>query len=138
MLLLRRPLVRRAALGGGGVALVGVGFIGTEEEYRAIPEDSLPATYVPSGFSAVWGSHPRPALMRLATIATKSSPLMASLVGDWARLRVFATTPEPAAAREERHAQRARELRLLLTALGPTFIKFGQMLRYYTVVCRLS
>ena len=54
-------------------------------------------------------------------------PFAAGLCVDVAAARL-SPGDEPEAAREARHAARAAELRLILTELGPTFIKFGQML----------
>jgi hypothetical protein len=121
--LLRSPLQsvvlrRGVALGGGGALAVAAYLSGAEDEYRAVPEERLPATYDPEAIARVWGDeHPRCALARLSTIARRTVPFAARLLGDQLRLAIF---EEAADARDERHERRARQLRLMLTDLGPT------------------
>ena len=89
-------------------------------DYGALSEHGLPLTYQPEQIKAFWSEHPSIALHRLAEIGAAAAPFCARLLRD--RL----TGGEE--GRDARHALRARELRELLVALGPTFIKFGQML----------
>ena len=99
-------------------------------------------SYEPEAIGNVWLEHRRCALARLAQIGYCAVPfaarLTADLVGDRvgsSLRRALRSAPSleceeqmQERARAERHARRAVELRLMLTELGPTFIKFGQML----------
>eukprot|EP00966_Prymnesium_polylepis_P219048 5068973-Prymnesium_polylepis.1 len=91
--------------------------------------------YDPDAIERVWSAHPRCALARFGQIGSRAVPfasrLVADLVADQVASRVQRSsydTPEAQQARSERHARRAVDLRQMLTELGPTFIKFGQML----------
>jgi len=131
-------LVRRA-----GIVTVAAGSAtfylrGGDEEYLSIPESRLPSTYDPSAIYAVWSEHPRCALARVVEIGWGALPFIATLLADEAGTRLTsayrgvstdpAVVEASAAARSARHARRAAELREVLTRLGPTFIKFGQMI----------
>ena len=116
---------------GRGVALsstVTIGVLGAgmaftrnaQADYAALPEDGLPLTYEPAAIAAFWQRQNAIALHRLGVIGAKVTPFVASLVYD--KLTVGA------AEKEAQQAARARGLREILTELGPTFIKFGQML----------
>lgn len=117
--MLRR--VAQLVLGGGlgGAAY----FAGASSEYDAISEDELPKAYEPVRISAVWSSHPRVALHRLGSIAQVALPFGAKLLTE----HIF-HGDEPTDVAEARTAELAIEFRTLLVGLGPTFIKFGQML----------
>mmetsp|Transcript_40096 Transcript_40096/g.84091 ORF Transcript_40096/g.84091 Transcript_40096/m.84091 type:complete len:595 (+) Transcript_40096:67-1851(+) len=124
-------LLRRAAIAGAAAATAAYGLLcGAEDEYQAINEADLPEIYDPHEFAKVWGAHPRCAVSRLGEIACKAAPvgcvLLADAVGDTVRRLVGREASEETI--EARTAERARRVRTLLTDLGPTFIKFGQML----------
>merc|ERR1719382_404186 len=120
--MMRFPL-RLAGAAGVGVTGASLYLHDAEEEYRSIPEASLPHRYEPAAIDAVWSSHPRCVAVRLGQIGTRVVPFAARLLLD----AVCRRTESPTAT-TSRHETRARELRSLLTSLGPTFIKFGQML----------
>lgn len=111
---------------------------GSAEEYLVIPESHLPLTYDPAAISAVWRQHPRCALARLGEIGRHMLPFMAGVCAEEVGVRLSAAVRSAsasselgdvvAAARSERQARRAAELRELFTRLGPTFVKCGQML----------
>ena len=119
-----RALGRGAAL-TSGVALGGVGAAAVwtrnaEAEYAALSENGLPLTYDPEGIAAFWSAHRKIALRRVGVIATRVVPFAAGMAVE----RLTVSDEE----KEAVQAARARGLRELLTELGPTFIKFGQML----------
>ena len=119
-----RALGRGAAL-TSGVALGGVGAAAVwtrnaEAEYAALSEDGLPLTYDPEGIAAFWSAHRKIALRRVGVIAARVVPFAAGMAVE----RLTVSDEE----KEVVQAARARGLRELLTELGPTFIKFGQML----------
>ena len=62
---------------------------------------------------------------RVTTIGAKAVPFVSALAFEWAASHCRAETSQ---ARDARYAARATELRNVLTSLGPTFVKFGQML----------
>ncbi|KAL1523881.1 hypothetical protein AB1Y20_018800 [Prymnesium parvum] len=120
-----------AALVLGGASLAAY-LRGSEEEYRSVSETELPATYDAEAIGRVWGCRCRCALARLLQIGRRALPFAGGIASDlaWDELaaRTRGARPAAEAARRERHARRAVEFRRLLTELGPTFIKFGQML----------
>lgn len=132
-------LLSRAALAVGGTGTVAALYLrGSAEEYLVIPESHLPLTYDPAAISAVWRQHPRCALARLGEIGRHMLPFMAGVCAEEVGVRLSAAVRSAsasselgdivAAARSERQARRAAELRELFTRLGPTFVKCGQML----------
>lgn len=91
----------------------------------------------------MWSNHRRCAIARLTHIGSRVVPfalrISADVIAERCTLGVERalrsadeTGEERKAAREkataERHARRAVQLRHILIDLGPTFIKFGQML----------
>ena len=119
---MRRLRVPAAAVAGGAGATA-LYLRGADDEYRMIPETALPETYEPQQIAEVWSQHPRCVLARLVTVARKTTPFAARLLGDWTVSHRGNETPDEVTTR---HGVRARELRMLLTELGPTFIKAGQ------------
>ena len=122
-----RPLRLLGGTAAASVGAVGACLYGADAEYRSIDESALPTVYDPEALTDIWVRHPRCALRRVGEIGVRSVPFLSKVVADYA-VRRFLSPDEDVAAREARHAARAVELRLLLTELGPTFIKFGQML----------
>ena len=112
-----------AAVAAGGAGGLALWLRGADDEFCSITEESLPLVYDPAAISAVWREHPRCAVARLGVIGAKAAPFCGALVADLVR-----GGPESADALAARQAERARQLRSLLVELGPTFIKFGQML----------
>ena len=108
---------------GAGAGAAALFLRGSEEEYNAIPEEVFPKTYEPERIAAVWREHPRVALSRMCTIASVALPFGAKIASD-----LLLHADEPTEAADQRMRDRAVELRGLLVWLGPTFIKFGQML----------
>ncbi|KAL3916389.1 MAG: hypothetical protein SGPRY_006838, partial [Prymnesium sp.] len=99
--------------------------------------------YDPEAIREVWSNHRRCAIARLTHIGSRVVPfalrISADVIAERCTLGVERalrsadeTGEERKAAREkataERHARRAVQLRHILIDLGPTFIKFGQML----------
>ena len=117
---LRGPVV---AL-GAGAATSYVALHGAQEEYRSIPEAKLPQVYDPAAIEHVWRQHPRCVVSRVGEITRKVAPFALRIAYEY----VSPPADESKDRRDARYAQRATELRELLTALGPTFIKFGQAL----------
>ena len=117
---LRRLGLRVGVAAAAGVAATATWLRGADDEYNSVPESALPTTYQPDQFAAVWSQHPRCAVSRLVHIAATSAPFGARVVADYVRSVVGGTASDAQA--------RAAELRALLTQLGPTFIKLGQML----------
>jgi hypothetical protein len=123
-------MLRRVARGGaicvasGGAALGAAALYthGASTQYAALSEDGLPLTYDPAAISAFWSGQRAIALHRVGTIGRETLPFGAAVLGDWMLARMRHGSAE---AQQE---LRAVELRELLTRLGPTFIKFGQML----------
>ena len=130
--LLSRRRATLAFAGGGGLATAGY-LHGADDEYRSIAEDALPPTYEPDRIASVWSEHPRCMLARMGRIGATCAPFGAKLLVDFVWHDCLPCVREgsggdAAARRAARHAKRAVELRGLLTTLGPTFVKFGQML----------
>ena len=123
--MLRRLGVRVGVTAAAGVAATATWLRGADDEFNSVPESALPTTYQPEQFAAVWSQHPRCAVSRVVQIAAASAPLGARLVADGVRHLALGSTASEA---EARSSARAGELRALLTQLGPTFIKLGQML----------
>jgi hypothetical protein len=131
-----RTIARRARLPAGVLAVGGASLAlytrDAAAEYASVSEDELPLSYDPDAIGRVWERHPRCSLVRLGQIGGSTVPFAARLIGDLAadalRHRAIGDSPQAQQARSERHTKRAIELRLMLTELGPTFIKFGQML----------
>jgi aarF domain-containing kinase len=119
-----RSLGRGLALSGcvaaGGVGAAAFYSRNARANYAALLEDGLPLTYDPSAIASFWSQHPDIALHRIGVICKQVLPFAAGVA--WDQLTVGEDE------REARQAARARGLRELLTELGPTFIKFGQML----------
>lgn len=109
-----------------GTACTALYLHGAEDEYRFIPESSLPQKYDPAEIAAVWREHPRCALARLSEIGRHAVPFLAGWAAEEAGVRIAGASS--ASLREVQYARRAARLRELLTALGPTFVKAGQML----------
>ena len=83
-------------------------------------EDGLPLAYEPERIAEFWRARPRLVTRRAVEIATSCVPFACGLAWDkWVRGRL--SDPDVSLAR-------AVEMRELVTRLGPTFIKFGQML----------
>ena len=115
---LRRPAAGLAAVGTASYIYLR----DADQQYKSIPESSLPQTYDPAAIATVWNQHPKCVVSRLATIARRAAPFAAKLLAD------AAMPPADADAKHALQRERAVEARALLTDLGPTFIKFGQML----------
>ena len=134
LLALARPGRRGAAALGvvGGAGMSGLYLRGADSEFHSISdcEDLLPLTYEPERFEAVWREHPRVTAARLLEIGAGVTPLVARLAADATinALRNALGRAEAPQEAERRQKARASELRTLLTSLGPTFIKMGQML----------
>ena len=133
--LLRRS-IRLAARGAAASAAAGglatAAYVqGAEEEFLSVAESELPLTYDPDRIASVWQGRSRVCLARLGAIAWSAAPFLGAITGDAIRLRARAAVSRPAETADEtvaRHAARGSELRELLVSLGPTFIKFGQLL----------
>merc|ERR1711865_738920 len=99
-----------------GSALAGAAWwnIGTDKPWNP---DKLPKAYDVPQIRDYWDERPRHALRRLADIGREGLPFIGGLLSDY-MLPAYKVDI----------GLRAQELRLLLTRLGPTFIKFGQML----------
>jgi len=113
----------RLRLSAGTLLFVGstssfVYFTGRSELLQ-LSDEGLPEVYDVEAISSFWSRHPRVIAWRLLEIVGNVLPFVAKTSFD--RYRGALKSAE---AQEER----AKELKELLTNLGPTFIKFGQML----------
>jgi predicted unusual protein kinase regulating ubiquinone biosynthesis (AarF/ABC1/UbiB family) len=88
-------------------------------QMRASPPE-LPLTYDPAAFAALWDQHICLQLARVGTIASRVLPFLVRSA--WVYHSHKGSDSDDAVARL------GVDLRLLLVDLGPTFIKFGQML----------
>lgn len=101
-----------------GAAASGVGLWLSSGE-RDTSDEGLPLVYDVDQINTFWDSRPHTALWRAAEIASTVVPFALRVLVD-RKMGRFS---------DERHCEaRAVEFRELLTRLGPTFIKFGQML----------
>ena len=125
MLLRRRPLLTGTVSTAAATTLW---LSGADAEYDVVREDALPRAYDPAAIDAIWSAHPRVALARVGTVTYEAAPLAARVAVEWARRRLGARARGDDGDEAQWDAARARELRETLTRLGPTFIKFGQML----------
>ena len=119
---------RRGIALGGSAVLAGGAYtqsVAASDEYLRIAEASLPSTYDAEAIATVWNSHPRCAAMRLVTITRALAPIGVRLIGDVVLPHWCGESTDDVA---KRHSVRASALREKLVQLGPTFIKFGQML----------
>eukprot|EP00854_Cymbomonas_tetramitiformis_P003683 gene3683-4618_t len=109
--LLRVQVLLGAAASGAGLCL--------SSGERDASDEGLPLVYDVDQINAFWDSRPHTALWRAAEIASTVVPFALGVMAD-RKMGRFS---------DERHCEaRAVEFRELLTRLGPTFIKFGQML----------
>ncbi|GBG66463.1 hypothetical protein CBR_g61506 [Chara braunii] len=97
----------RLRLGGGG----GGGEEIVEKGRR------LPYSYDPEAIAAYFRGYPQKVILRATYIALRGAKLGLHLLLDWQRGQLA-----------EMEKERARELQLLITQLGPTAIKIGQAL----------
>ena len=90
-----------------------------EERKQQLSDAGLPLAYLPERIDEYWNQHPAIVTARLFTILGEGLPFLA-------RLGYAKYTGR--LDQEEECAEMAVEFRLLVTRLGPCFIKFGQML----------
>lgn len=117
---LGRGLMLSSSITAGALGSVTLYSRNAEVDYAGLSEHGLPLTYDPAQISSFWSQHPHIVLYRLGVIGRKVVPFAASVAYD-----AVTVAEDQCEARQE---ARARGLRELLTELGPTFIKFGQML----------
>jgi len=91
----------------------------------------IPLHYDPAAFAAHWDQHRCQQLARVGTIASRVLPFLTHSA--W--LYYFGPAHESDEDQTARQARWGADLRELLVDLGPTFIKFGQMLRYSLSLC---
>merc|ERR1719162_1052055 len=112
----------KAGVGAAGLAIAGACTCACMlDDFGQVSESGFPVEYNPREISAVWDQHPSAALHRLLIILQTTIPFMG-----YVQYRRVRNSLEPLPAEETK--QLGIELRELLIALGPTFIKFGQML----------
>ena len=127
-------------------------------DFATLTDEGLSTEYDPAEIDAFWSRHTAVAVWRLCVIGTEVLPVFAKLVWQAKFAGPSMPSPPPqqqhqqqqeprpnplsspsyegefeaqaedAASRELRLRAAAVEFRLILTRLGPTFIKFGQML----------
>lgn len=79
--------------------------------------DALPLVYDPDSISVYWGRRPLAVAQRMAQLLSVTGGFLSSVAGDFILKRS-----------KEKEVQRARELREIVTSLGPAYIKLGQAL----------
>ncbi|GBG26384.1 Protein ACTIVITY OF BC1 COMPLEX KINASE 3, chloroplastic [Hondaea fermentalgiana] len=115
-----RTIIKTSA--GVGV-LAGLGltwaYVGGRAELEELGDEGLPLNYDPAAIRAFWDAHPRVVVWRLCELFKTTLPFLRSVLVDYKQGKL-----------ESDEAQRIKavEFKNLLTELGPTFIKFGQML----------
>ena len=80
-------------------------------------DGTLPLRYDPKAIAAYWGARPGAMASRVAQLLSIAGGFLGSLALDALRGKL-----------REHEVQRARELREILTSLGPAYIKLGQAL----------
>jgi hypothetical protein len=147
--------VRRRRLGLGIVGAVAGTVAGARQyalhDLATLTDEGLSTEYDPEEIDAFWSHHSAVAVWRLFVIGAEALPFFAKLA--WQATFSAPPPPLPAqraessheydtqaaaaaaaavaaaeASRELRLKEAAEKFRLILTSLGPTFIKFGQML----------
>lgn len=122
--------------------LVTIGGIGTsvglklyaDYEKKSLDDSKLPLIYNAAVIDEYWNERKAMAICRLSEILLKSFPFIAKTIIDWGipllLHHYLSVSEKPFDATELEMKQRAwgAMLRNLLVDLGPTFIKFGQML----------
>ena len=108
-----------------GSGAVGVGYLGWAESHGnrqivGLSDEGLPRTYQPGEIQEYWDKHPNIALARVVTIGCTILPFLSRLLST----NYLTSDMENESVKQDY----AIEFRHLLTKLGPTFIKFGQML----------
>lgn len=88
-------------------------------------KNQLPLIYDPDALQKLWKKYPGTCIIRCGAIACELLPLAGSLLIDWAVHARIEPEPDARRARVKAYAVKLRDA---LTRLGPTFIKFGQML----------
>ena len=121
----RRSLARRFLVGSGLFCLGGTASLfwiehSAREEFYQLNDDALPRAYDAKKIQAFWDEHPKLAIARVFSIGRKVVPF----VGRFLYLNYATSQLDSETAQQEL----AVEFRVLLQNLGPTFIKFGQML----------
>jgi len=115
----------RGALVGGALFL-GIGWVAYfGDTQRCGKEEALPKTYDHAAITDVWTQYPSAILRRVVVIGSKVVPYLVRL--QYARYNTETGKCNRPLEKEEQK-EWAVEFRELLTCLGPTFIKFGQML----------
>ena len=121
----RRPLARRFLVGSGLFCLGGTASLfwieqSAREEFYQLNDEALPRVYDAKKIQTFWDEHPKLAIARVFSIGRKVVPF----VGRFLYLNYATSQLDSETAQQEL----AVEFRTLLQNLGPTFIKFGQML----------
>jgi aarF domain-containing kinase len=117
---------KTGTLGAGALFIGTAGWVSHfGDTHRCGNEEALPKTYDHEAIADVWMQYPSAVLRRIVVIGTKVVPYLARL--QYARYNTETGKFNRSLAKEEQK-QWAVEFRELLTCLGPTFIKFGQML----------
>jgi aarF domain-containing kinase len=80
-------------------------------------EDGLPLVYEPDVIKQYWDSRPREMTQRWTFFLGQTVPFVSKLVRDFTAGRLL-----------QNERQIARDLRIIIENLGPTFIKLGQAL----------
>ena len=96
-------------------------------DLATLTDEGLSTDYDSAALEAFWTQHKAVAAQRLVSIALAILPFALKLV--WtAKINPPSAGDESAEKTVSRQTAAAREFRQILTNLGPTFIKFGQML----------
>jgi len=120
----KTSILRKSARVVGGVAALGFAgvawaYAGGRAELLRLDDEGLPLSYEVEAIKEFWDAHPRVVLWRLCQILHYVIPFLAN-TGMKYKMGMLDS--------EEAQVRHAQELTQLLTELGPTFIKFGQML----------
>ncbi|CAM9425452.1 unnamed protein product [Ectocarpus fasciculatus] len=100
-----------------------------EEDKRTIRDEDFPLTYDGAALEAYWAQHMGVVFNRVGEVALSSVPFCCKIAAIYLKNYIFPASGEEY---EQRKAEEQRalaiQLRELLVALGPAFVKLGQVL----------
>jgi aarF domain-containing kinase len=135
---IKRSVLGRTLLKMGGILIVGgittgLGVkLAADYEKRSLDDSKLPQVYDPFIIDLYWNDRKAMVTCRLSEILLKSIPFILRTISDWGIPLFFQYLTNSSSLDqnqlENKQSAWGSMLRELLVDLGPTFIKFGQML----------